>query len=89
MEKEVGGVEVEVEENVQNNEGGIEELDYDGQEEGDGENDVVAREPNGEADEGEEIPELVEQVEMEEEEANGAVDDDSSDEKDAYPVPRN
>lgn len=56
---------------------------------GDAEDDVAAREPNGEADEGEEIAELVEQVEREGEEANSVVDDDSSDEEDTYPVLRN
>nr|XP_034604579.1 uncharacterized protein LOC117864555 [Setaria viridis] len=86
IEQQVGGDEVEEEEDVQSNAGGNEELDYEEQEGGDAEHDVASQEPTGEADEGKEIPELVEQIEMEGEEANGAVDEDSSDEEDDYPV---
>ena len=89
VEEEVRGAEVEVKEDVESSEGANEELDNDGEEGGDAKDDVAAREPNGEADEGEEIAELIEQVEREVEEANDAMDDDSSDEKDAYPIPRN
>ena len=52
IEDQVGGDEVEAEEDVQSIEGGNEELDYDEQEGGDAENDVASGAPNGEADEG-------------------------------------
>nr|TKV93231.1 LOW QUALITY PROTEIN: hypothetical protein SEVIR_9G212900v2 [Setaria viridis] len=86
MEEEVGGTEVQTEEGVQSTDGLNEENDEDGAEEGDAEDDVATREPNGEADEGEDIPELVEHVEREGEKANGAMDDDSSDDTSAWPT---
>ena len=56
---------------------------------GEEEDDDVPREPTGEADEGEHIPELVEQVEREGQEQFDAMEDDSSDEEDVDPIPRN
>ncbi|KAK8445008.1 hypothetical protein SEVIR_9G242955v4 [Setaria viridis] len=83
MQEEVGSVEVRAEEGVESIDGQNEEDNEDGVEGGDAEDEDAIREPNGEADEGEYIPRLVEQVEREGEEANGAMDDDSSDEDDA------